>query len=174
MATINQFEALAIMPSLLDRLFDNRPLSPWERTDRERELRLQSKRFQDIHDLRRCVARDLERLLNTKRVMQQDVPDDYVEVKKSLVTYGLPDFTAFGLSNRIERNRVARSIEQAIAAHEPRLKRARVTIEETRTHERALRFRVDALLHVEPARESVSFDAVLQLTTQQYQIKSQD
>jgi type VI secretion system protein ImpF len=36
-----------------------------------------------------------------------------------------------------------------------------------------LRFRIDALLRVDPAPEPVTFDAVLQLNTQQYLVKGQ-
>lgn len=169
-----QSEELSVTPSLLDRLFDNRPLPPWERTERERELRMQAKRFHNIQDLKRCVARDLELLLNTKREIQDDLSDEFAEVQKSVVMYGLPDFTAASLSNHGDRKRVGRTIEQAITNHEPRLRRVRVTVDDPKVHDRALRFRVDALLHVEPAREMVAFDAVLQLNTQQYQIKGKD
>ncbi len=165
---------ISVTPSVLDRLFDNRPLPPWESTSREREMRLQSKRFHDVQDLKRCVARDLELLLNTRREAQRDVPEQYAELKRSLLTYGLPDFTAYGLGSRMERNQIARAIEQAISIHESRLKRVRISVDEPRGFERALRFRIDALLEVDAAREAVSFDGVLQLITQQYQVKGKD
>jgi type VI secretion system protein ImpF len=161
-------------PSLLDRLFDNRPLPPWENLGREREMRLQAKRFHDVQDLKRCVARDLELLLNTKREALFDLPNEAAELQSSLLTYGLPDFTAYSLSSRIERNRVARAMEQTIASHEPRLRRVHIVIDDPKRFERALRFRVEALLQVEPAREPVTFDAVLQLSTQQYQVKGKE
>jgi len=161
-------------PSLMDRLFDNRPLPPWESIPRERELRLQGKRFQDLQDLKRCVARDLELLLNTRRQTQDDLPEEYVELRRSVLTYGLPDFSAYSLSSRMERNQIARAIEGTITAHEPRLKRVRISVDEPRGFDRVLRFRIDALLEVEPAREPVSFDGVLQLITRQYLVKGKD
>src|SRR5512134_3018544 len=108
-------QEVSTTPSVLDRLFDNRPLPPWESLPREREARLQAKRNQDIQDLKRCVARDLELLLNTRRESQHDIPEDYPELKRSLLTYGLPDFTAYSLGSRIERGQVARAIEQTIS-----------------------------------------------------------
>jgi len=165
---------LRTTPSVLDRLFDNRPLPPWESMGREREMRLQAKRFHEIQDLKRCVGRDLELLLNTKRELLEELPEQYVELKRSMLTYGLPDFTAYSISSRIERNRIARAMEQAISNHEPRLRRVRIVIDDPKPFERALRFRVDALLQVEPAKEPVTFDAVLQLSTQQYQVKGKE
>jgi predicted component of type VI protein secretion system len=37
-----------------------------------------------------------------------------------------------------------------------------------------VRFRIDAFLRVEPTREAVSFDAVLQLNTQEYRVRGED
>ena len=175
MAVGKQAQDILITPSLWDRLFDNRPVPPWERVEREREMRLQSKRFQDLQDLKRCVARDLELLLNTKRELQGDIPEGLSEIKRSIVVYGLPDFTSYSIGNRQDRKRVERAIEQAVNAHEPRLKRVRVILDDPgKTMDRVLRFRVEAILHVEPAREPVSFDAVLQLNTQRYEVKGKE
>jgi len=46
----------------------------------------------------------------------------------------------------------------------------RVVLEAQRAYERALRFRVEALMNLGPEREKVQFDAVLQLNTQSYQV----
>ena len=42
------------------------------------------------------------------------------------------------------------------------------------SNDRALRFRIEALLRVEPAPEPVTFDAVLQLNTQKYVVQGHD
>ena len=47
----------------------------------------------------------------------------------------------------------------------------RIALEPPSPLERALRFRVDALMAMGPAREKVQFDAVLQLSTQVYQVR---
>jgi type VI secretion system protein ImpF len=88
-----------------------------------------------------------------------------------LVTYGLPDFTSYSLLTQDDRNRIRRAVEDAINIFEPRLLRVRVTLEAPREHDRGLRFRIDALLRVDPSPEPVTFDAVLQLNTQQYVIQ---
>ena len=69
--------------------------------------------------------------------------------------------------------RIRRALEQAIALFEPRLDRVRVTMETPQQHEQALRFRVEALLRIEPAPIPVAFDAAL-LKTQEYMVQGTD
>jgi type VI secretion system protein ImpF len=73
-----------------------------------------------------------------------------------------------------DRNRIRRALEQAIATFEPRFERVRVNLELPREQDRTLRFRIEALLRVEPAPEPVTFDAVLRLNTQEYVVQGQD
>lgn len=155
----------SLLPSILDRLLDDAP-------DVSHEP--QPDRFQNLRQLRRAVTRDLEALLNTRQEVWAELPAEFTELRRSLMAYGLPDFTAFSLLNPHDRNRIRRAVEQAIAIFEPRLDRVRVTVESPRQHEPTLRFHIEALLQVEPAPEPVSFDAMLQLHTQEYVVRGQD
>jgi type VI secretion system protein ImpF len=154
-----------IVPSLLDRLIDDNPQVSQEPISRH---------FQDLREMRAAVARDLESLLNTRREALEEVPVEFEEVSRSLLVYGLPDFTAYNLLSPGDLGRVRRAIENTIANFEPRLQRGRVTVEPPRENERSVRFRTEALMRVDPAPEPVAFDTVLQLGTQQYQVKGQD
>lgn len=154
-----------IVPSVLDRLLDDQPGVSQEP---------HANRLQNPRELERAVARDLEDLLNTRQETLEELPPEFTEVNRSLVTYGLPDFTSLSLFSINDRNRIRRALEQAVATSEPRLERVRVTLEEPRENDRGLRFRIEALLRVEPAPEPVTFDALLQLNTQQYVVKGQD
>ena len=151
-----------IVPSLLDRLLDDQP-------DLSREPF--GNRSQSVRQLESSVARDLEAMLNTRREALEELPEDFKEVNRSLVNYGLPDFTAYSLLGEKDRARIRRTLEETITTFEPRLQRVRVTLEAQREHDKALRFRVDALLRVEPSPEPVTFDAVLQLQNQEYQVQ---
>jgi type VI secretion system protein ImpF len=151
-----------IVPSVLDRLLDNEPQVSKEPA---------SSRTQNLRALRAAVGRDLEALLNSRHETLQDLPNDFVELSRSLLLYGLPDMTSLSLLNHEDRNWMRRSVEEAIEKFEPRLQRVRVALEAPREHDRGLRFRVDALLRVDPTPEPVSFDAVLQLTTQEYVVQ---
>ena len=99
---------------------------------------------------------------------------EFTELGRSILTYGLPDFTSFNLAATDDRMRVRRCLEDAITNFEPRLRRVRVSIEPPREHDRALRFRVDALLRTDPSPEPVMFDMVLQLNTQEYVVQGRD
>ncbi len=155
---------IALVPSILDRLLDEQPEVSREPADR---------RQQSVRELEMAVARDLEALLNTRQETIEELPAEYLEVGRSLVTYGLPDFTTCSLTIDDDRIRVLRSIERTIARFEPRLQRVRVQLDTPRNHDRGLRFRIDALLRVDPSPEPVTFDAVLQLNTQQYVVQGQ-
>jgi type VI secretion system protein ImpF len=154
----------SLVPSVLDRLLDDRPGVSTEP---------ESGRYQNLRLLKRSVARDLEALLNTRREALNEIPPDFVEVNRSLLTYGLPDLTVFNLLSVHDQNRVRRLLEQAISAAEPRLQRIRVNLDAPHQHDRALHFRIEALLRAEPAAEPVTFDAVLQLNTQEYSVKGE-
>ena len=73
-----------------------------------------------------------------------------------------------------DRNRIRRALEDTIAAFEPRLARVRITLEESEGSERAMHFRVEGWLRLEPTPEPVSFDTVLQLTTREYTVEGGD
>lgn len=154
-----------ILPSLLDRLLDDEP-------DVSREPA--SSRYANVRELKNAVARDLEAMLNTRRETLEDLSSDFTEANRSLLTYGLPDFTAFNLMSQTDRTRIRRALEQTIAAFEPRLKRVRVNLEPPRQNDRSVRFRVEALLPLDPAPEVVTFDTVLQLHTQQYVVQGKN
>jgi len=149
----------------LDRLLDDEPGTSREPIPN---------RFQNLRELKKAVTRDLEDLLNTRQEMLEELPSEFAEVSRSLVSYGLPDFTSFSLLSKHDRNRIRRAVEQAIANFEPRLARVNVTLEPPRDNDRALRFHIEALLRLEPAPELVTFDAVLQLTTQRYVVQGHD
>lgn len=124
----------------------------------------------DLYTLRAEISRDLEDLLNTRSEGARVIPDAFKECRKSSLTFGIPDFSSYSLLSSRDRDRIRRTLEQAIALHEPRLSRVRVQLESQSTFERALRFRIDALMNLGPEREKVQFDAVLQISTQSYQV----
>ena len=124
-----------------------------------------------VQDMRNSVSRDLENLLNTRSEGARLISDSFKECKASSLTYGILDFSSYSLLSPHDRDRIRRSLELAIGLHESRLTRIRVTLEPQRELDRALRFRVDALMELGPDNEKVQFDAVLQLNTQTYVVR---
>ena len=148
-------------PSLLEKLFDDQP-----------RVAAASGIFKSISldQYKESVARDLEGLLNSRAAFTEDDLKDYPQCRNSLMTYGLRDFSTMSLANGHDRAAICRSLEQAIARHEPRLHNVRVTFEGNGRSVGGLHFSIHGLLDVRPAREPISFDAMLQPNTLQYSV----
>jgi type VI secretion system protein ImpF len=148
-----------LQPSLLDRLLDDRPRESREADDGG---------ARDVARIKESVKRDLEWLLNSKRPVAV-LPDDLGHIRQSLLTYGLPDFTTTSLNSSAAQEALRRAVEEAISRFEPRLTAVTVTMEAGRGDaERTIRFRIEAMLRVEPEPEPVAFDSVLQLNTRAF------
>lgn len=130
-----------------------------------------SGRSVSVSEMRAEVSRDLENLLNTRSEAARLVPDAFKECRASSLTYGILDFSSYSLLSPQDRDRIRRSLEQAISLHESRLTRVRIALEPQRELDRALRFRIDAILDLGGENEKVQFDAVLQLNTQTYLVR---
>jgi type VI secretion system protein ImpF len=138
--------------SVFDRLLDDDPGTTAERA---------MTRAESIERLKESVRRDLEWLLNTRRIAET-APPSLEALQTSLYHYGLPDTSSMSRDSPEVRNRLARMVEQAITAHEPRLDGVRVTLAGgEKTAIGAVRFVVEALLRMDPSPERVSFDTVL-------------
>lgn len=148
-------------PSLLERLFDDQPRSPG--------VGAMFKAI-SLEQYKESVARDLESLLNSRAAFSGDALKSFPNCQQSLMTYGLVDFSSMSLANAFDRVAICRSLEQAIARHEPRLHSVRVSLEHNGRGAGGLHFAIHGLLDVQPAREPVSFDAMLQPTTLQYSV----
>jgi len=142
-----------LVPTILDRLLDE---NPGERQDPPR-----SSRFV-LRELKKSVRRDLENLLNT-RFRARPVPGYLDELEASLVNYGIPDFTGASFANEDDRKELRRIIERTIRRFEPRFKEVTVHLDsKSGSQDRVIRFRIDALLHADPAPEPVVFDSQLE------------
>jgi type VI secretion system protein ImpF len=138
-----------ILLSLLDRLLDDDPRVRQEKSPN---------RHQRLRELKQAVRRDLENLLNT-RLRNVTWAAHLAELDRSLLNYGLPDFSDVPLRSSADRDRFCRTLEKVIRQHEPRLLEVRVhSTTDSEPVDRIFRFRIDALLRIEPAPEPVAFD----------------
>ena len=141
-----------VTQSILDRLLDYDP----------RESREAPKsRVTSLQDLRQAVKRDLEWLLNTRCVLNPD-DTELVEVRKSVVFYGMPDITGVSVQGPVEQTRLVAAMEAALRNFEPRFLDPKVTLEPVGNLDRQLKFRIEARLDVDPVPEPIAFDSVLQ------------
>jgi type VI secretion system protein ImpF len=120
--------------------------------------------------LRDSVRRDLENLLNVRRE-ESLIPPDYPQAARSLLNYGLPDLSVYSLKSSADQQKLRRSIEAALRSFEPRLTNVSVAIEGWDHSRPVLRFRVEAILRVEPAPEPVVFDTEFWLENSRFTIK---
>lgn len=144
---------IRITPSVLDRLLDFEPSASQEAA---------KSRSKSLRELKQAVRRDLEWLLNT-RCYPEDVDEGLEQVLKSVVFYGLPDFTAVSIKSNIEQKRLKQAVEAAIKNFEPRFTDLKVTLEQITNTDRQIKFRIEATLDIEPTPEPIVFDTVLQL-----------
>jgi type VI secretion system protein ImpF len=112
-----------------------------------------------IQVLRESVRRDLEILFNT-RPYYRAIPDEFGELKSSLITFGLPDLQVQNLGSALQQEECRRRIEDAVRRFEPRLRDVSVEILESDAdaRERTLRFRIDAVMDVAETAEAVVYD----------------
>jgi type VI secretion system protein ImpF len=140
--------------SALDRLIDLEP-------DNHMENPLS--RSQSVRLLKSAVRRDLEWLLNSRRIA--DPPDEGLkELNRSTYVYGLPDLSALTMASTADKNRLVRQILSTINLFEPRLMNVRLVMVETPdASKKDVRLRIEAMLRMDPVPEPVSFDTVIEL-----------
>ena len=147
--------------SILDRLVDYEPeVSQEPMASRSRGLR----------QLKETVRRDIEWLLNTREYVGE-IPPDLKEVQHSLAVYGLPDFTSTSTKDPNNQERLRRAIEEEIVLFEPRLEAVTVTLVQGADKERAMHFRIDGQLRVDPVSEPVTFDTVFDTSSTHFTLK---
>ncbi|OTG57067.1 type VI secretion protein [Acinetobacter sp. ANC 3903] len=154
---LDQLYPYGFKKTLFDRLFD-------ETEQHDRGISLQQ--------LRESVASDLEDLLNSRMALLDGVIDDFPLAKQSVLLFGIIDFVGLSTANPIDRDKICQSIEQSIAAHEPRLKQVKVTMLFDGHNMGALSLSIQAYLDIQPLFEPVILDVLLKPTTQQYVISA--
>jgi type VI secretion system protein ImpF len=151
-----------LVPSLLDRLIDEDPSASRDPP---------KSRGQALRELKQSLRRDLENLLNT-RWRCTAWPENMDELELSLVNYGIPDVTGANLGCAEHREKFRQVLEHVIRHFEPRFKSLGVEmLDNAESIDRTLRFRIDALMHAEPAPEPVVFDSAMQPATGNVEIK---
>lgn len=141
--------------SILERLIDYEPEHRQE-TPMSHSLSLRL--------LKDAVRRDVERLLNTRRIA--DEPDEkFKELGRSVYTFGLPDLSRYSVASPSDHAKLLRHISATLKTFEPRLDQVKIipSGSEQDTHIQELRLRIEAVLLSDPAPEPISFDTIIEL-----------
>jgi type VI secretion system protein ImpF len=147
-------------PGLFDKLFQ----------DGSREGGHALRRL-SVEGLKEAVAGDVEALLNARMAFPDKLLDKYPECRRSVLTFGIPDFSGLSLASDDDRARICTSLEQAITRHERRLSSVTVALQVNPNATAVLYFTISAALDTGAAREPVSFDAALQPATLRYSVR---
>ncbi len=154
-------EDIRITPSILDRLVD---LEPKVSTEAPKS------RSQSLRELKQSIRRDLEWLLNTRHSADK-IPADLEELNKSLATFGIPDFTGLSSKSSDDRKNLTKSVEKAFRVFEPRFINLKVSLVDSDSAIRSIRFRIQATLRLEPTPEPIVFDTTLQVTKGEFEVR---
>jgi type VI secretion system protein ImpF len=159
MARIASQEGLK--PSLIDRLVDPESEgTSW-------------RRGYSVEQMIEVVRKDLEHLLNSHRMVVY-IPEEFPEVRRSIVAYGLPDPATYEAAGPNAAQRVCAAIEEAIAVFEPRLTDVQaIPLRGDASKTLRLDFEIRATLRLDPSPE-VAFVTLLKLTTGEASIQRAD
>ncbi|QLQ34316.1 MAG: type VI secretion system baseplate subunit TssE [Candidatus Thiothrix singaporensis] len=156
--------------TLLKKLANQSEATEATRQQWQQELKQQQQQLNYLQgvtgtrqNLRDCVKRDLQWLLNTHNLCQSDLEENYPETARSVLNYGLPDLTGRTASS-LELGKLEKMLEKTILLFEPRILRdslqLRLLSNESMLDHNALMFEITGQLWAEPA------PLYLQLTTQ--------
>lgn len=133
-----------LQPSLLDRLTDDNPRAREESRER---------RVISMNRLRECVLRDLGWLLNSASLSTDQDLENYPEVARSVLNYGIPDLAGHTASS-IEVPALEKVMRQVIWDFEPRLLRRSVKVRLEKSTDdspqNAMVFHIEAQLWADP------------------------
>lgn len=153
--------SLPLVPSVLDRLLDD-DLGASDTT---------KLRYQVLQEMKASLKRDLEDLLNTRWRCRQ-WPPELSQLDVSLINYGIPDFTGVSFATEERKLELLQIIETVIKNYEPRLSDVHVELAEKDSwDDRTCRFRIRAVLLVEPVPEPVVFETEMQPVTTDFVVK---
>lgn len=146
-------QQLYIIPSLFDRLSDDDPSSQRENLE-----------GLSIEQLKKVIVEDLVALFNSRATPKWGV-DKKSELYSSIYYYGLPDFTTLNPESSESIKIIAKAMEKAIEYYEPRLINAKVKLLSKTVNFKAMDFRIDADLRLDPEPMPIQVDTSLDAST---------
>jgi type VI secretion system protein ImpF len=144
--------------------------SLWDRLLSPDATRTESAMGVDLAEMKSLVARDLERLLNTRRFYGDDTFASYPLAGASVFNFGIPDFSAKSLSSGVDRDQICAAMAKAIERHDQRLRDVVVHLRDMQAEVHRLSFDIHAILRVTGFHDAVSFGAQFDSAGMYYQV----
>ena len=152
---------MRLQTSILDRLIDDAP-----ELGRDPPMT----RTQEMVAIRNGFRRDLEALLNTRRLCRSPAKE-HAMLHQALPAYGVEDFVGAPLATFEQRQQLATAVEATIKAFEPRFLSVTVTMMKARDlDERRQTIRIEAVAQLEHGPEPVVFESALDPTTRSFRV----
>ncbi|WP_440888127.1 type VI secretion system baseplate subunit TssE [Vibrio sp. WZ-1] len=137
--------------SIIDKLIDSEPTT---RIEKDFPITQQS--------LLDNLLRDLEAMLNS-RVGWTALPDDLLELRYSILNYGLPDFSSMPYSSQDGQKQLCEIVCAAIKEFEPRLREVSVSIaNENNSIDRSLSLKISAVCLIDKNMHEVTFNSAIE------------
>lgn len=153
---------MTLRASLLDRLLDDAP-------DQSRDP--PRTRADELRAMRNGFRRDLETLLNTRRICRTP-PPAFAAVREALPWYGVDDFVGAPVTTPEQRRALAEAIERTILAFEPRFTAVKVSLLAMRdASERRQTIRIEAVARLDQGDDPMVFETALDPATRTFQIE---
>lgn len=148
-----------LQPALLDRLTDD---------DRNATAESREQRVLSMQRLRAALLRDLGWLLNTGHLETFEDLEQYPEVARSVLNYGIPDFSGLTVEGA-DTARIEKAVRQAIVDFEPRVApgslRVSIQARDANGGRSALVFRIEGELWAKPSPQSLYLKTEVDLET---------
>ena len=144
--------------------------SLWDRLLHSDTQRAEAFTGVDLNQIKGQVARDLERLLNTRRCHDDEDFQGFPMAGRSIMNFGIPDFSARSLSSGLDRDHICQAMARAIERHDQRLRQVVVRLREAQSEVHRLAFDIHAVLRVTGFHDAVSFGAQFDSAGMYYQV----
>ena len=154
-----------LQPFLLDRLTDEQPEAKQESRDR---------RSFSPKQIQGCILRDLGWLLNAKAHPIADGLEEFPQVAKSVLNYGIQDFAGSCISS-VDVHQLERMVVEALRNFEPRLMSHTLSVRlltEAETHSpNIMAFEIKGEIIANPLSDPLYIKTEIDLETGQFALK---
>lgn len=124
-------------------------------------------RVLDKTALQESVRYEIERLLNSRCPVSMQLIG---EGERTVVNYGIPDFSALSPRNTHDQKLLVEIITQTINAFEPRLQNVRITTDRFEENESALQIKIEAMLVIGTVYEPVCFPVMVRAKANEWKV----
>jgi type VI secretion system protein ImpF len=115
--------------------------------------------FLNSTQARESVAFDLEALMNSRTSFDSFTLEKFPLASKSVVNFGIPDFSSMSLLSGLDRDRLCRSIASAVEHQDRRMRLVSVSIDTAQNTIGKLSFIITAALTLSGVEQPVRFSA---------------